>query len=59
MPAAVTKDTEPDEAVEACLDAEGEADDQAGRMVPHDKVVIWLKSWGTVHPLPRPCSKPD
>lgn len=47
-------DIEPDEALEARLDAEAEADVAAGRLVPHEKVVEWLKSWGTPNVLPRP-----
>jgi predicted transcriptional regulator len=35
-------DLEPDDAFEARLDAEAEADIAAGRMVPHEKVAIWL-----------------
>jgi predicted transcriptional regulator len=47
-------DVSPDEALEALLDAAAEADYAAGRVVPHDKVVEWLKSWGTPDELPRP-----
>lgn len=47
-------DVLPDEALEARLDAEAEADYTAGRVVPHEKVVEWLKSWGTPDELPRP-----
>lgn len=32
--------------------AEGEADADAGRVVPHEAVAAWLKSWGTDHELP-------
>lgn len=35
-------DTPPDIAVEACLDAEAEADYAAGRAVPHERVREWL-----------------
>jgi len=35
-------DIEPDEALEARLDAEAEADYQAGRFVPHEQVREWL-----------------
>jgi len=45
---------EEDEALEAQLDSEAEAAFEAGRLVPHDKVVEWLKSWGTPDELPRP-----
>jgi predicted transcriptional regulator len=34
--------------------AEAEADVAAGRVVPHEEVVKWLKSWGTPNELPRP-----
>jgi hypothetical protein len=34
--------------------AEGEADIEAGRTVPHAKVKRWLKSWGTAKELPAP-----
>jgi predicted transcriptional regulator len=47
-------DTERDEGLEARLDAQAEADFAAGRMVPHAKVVEWLKSWGTPDELPCP-----
>jgi predicted transcriptional regulator len=50
-------DIEPDEALEALLDAEAEADYAAGRVVPHAKVAEWLKSWGTADELPCPTSK--
>jgi len=45
------------EALEARLDAKAEADVAAGRVVPHAKVVAWLKSWGTSDELP--CPSPD
>ena len=47
-------DVEPDEALEARLDAEAEAAYEAGRVVPHDKVVEWLESWGKPDELPAP-----
>lgn len=50
-------DVEPDEALEARLDAQAEADVATGRVVPHAQVVAWLKSWGTAKKLPRPTSK--
>jgi predicted transcriptional regulator len=50
-------DPEPDESEEARLDAEAMADYRAGRVVPHAKVVEWLKSWGTENVLP--CPEPD
>ena len=33
---------------------EGLADVDAGRVVPHADVSLWLKSLGTENPLPRP-----
>jgi predicted transcriptional regulator len=33
---------------------EGIADAKAGRVIPHEKVDAWLKSWGTDHELPPP-----
>ena len=47
-----------DEAEEARLDAEAEADFAAGRVVPHAEVIKWLKSWGTPDELPCPTPKP-
>ena len=35
-------DTPPEAEVEARLDAEAEADFAAGRVVPHERVRIWL-----------------
>ena len=43
-----------DEASEANSIAEAEADVAAGRIVPHEQVVEWLKSWGTPDELPAP-----
>ena len=40
----------------AIAEAEAEADVAAGRVVPHEEVVKWLKSWGTPDELP--CPKP-
>jgi predicted transcriptional regulator len=51
-------DIPPDEAEEARLDAEAEADFAAGRVVSHAEVVKWLKSWGTPDELPCPTPKP-
>ena len=50
-------DNPPDEAEEARLDAAAEAEIEAGQFVTHDKVVEWLKSWGTPDELP--CPKPE
>jgi predicted transcriptional regulator len=40
---------------EAASLAEAEADILAGRVVPHEKVAEWLKTWGTpdFKPMPR------
>jgi predicted transcriptional regulator len=45
-------DQELDEAEEARLDAEADAAIDAGQLVTHDRVVEWLKSWGTPNELP-------
>ncbi len=50
-------DIEPDEAAEAALDAEAEADCRAGRIVSNDKVIAWLNSWGSDDELPAPSSQ--
>jgi predicted transcriptional regulator len=55
-------DTEPsifdevDQAFEDAADAEAEADIAAGRVVPHEEVVEWLKTWGTPEEKPPPAS---
>ena len=43
-----------DEEAEAQAIARARADIAAGRLVPHDKVVEWLRSWGTPNELPCP-----
>lgn len=43
-----------DEEAEAQAIAQARADIAAGRFVPHDKVVEWLRSWGTPDELPCP-----
>jgi predicted transcriptional regulator len=43
-----------DDDVEAHAIAEAEAAIKAGRVVPHEEVVKWLKSWGTDNELPCP-----
>jgi len=43
-----------DKAAIAASDARAEADIAAGRVVPHDKVVAWLKTWGTSDEAPPP-----
>jgi predicted transcriptional regulator len=50
-------DVPPDAAAEAEADAAADAEIEAGRFVPHDKVVEWLKSWGTPNELP--CPEPE
>ena len=47
-----------DEADQARLDAEADADEVAGRLVPHSEVIAWVRSWGSDHGLPRPTPKP-
>jgi predicted transcriptional regulator len=50
--------TEIDEDAEARAIAEAEADVAAGRVISHDEVVEWLRSWGTPDELPCPVPKP-
>jgi predicted transcriptional regulator len=50
-------DVPPDAAAEAEADAAADAEIEAGRFVPHDKVVELLKSWGTPNELP--CPEPE
>jgi len=47
-----------DQEAEARTIAEAEADVAAERVVPHDEVVKWLRSWGTPDELPCPVPKP-
>jgi len=47
-------DLEPDEAHEARLDAEAEADYQAGRFVPHEQVREWLLKLAKGEKTPPP-----
>jgi hypothetical protein len=46
-----------DEDAEARAIEEAEADVAAGRIVPHEEVVKWLRSWGTPNELPCPIPK--
>jgi predicted transcriptional regulator len=46
-----------DKEAEARAIAEAEADVEAGRVVPHDEVVKWLRSWGKPDELPCPAPK--
>ena len=43
-----------DDAAEQRAIEEAEADVAAGRLVLHEKVVEWLKSWGTPRERPAP-----
>jgi predicted transcriptional regulator len=43
-----------DDEVEIRAIAEAEGAIKAGRVVPHEEVVKWLKSWGTDNELPCP-----
>ena len=43
-----------DPRAEAEADARAEADVRAGRLISHDSVKRWVKTWGTEKPLPRP-----
>jgi predicted transcriptional regulator len=36
---------------------EGENDVQAGRIVSHEKMAQWLRSWGRIRELPPPSSR--
>lgn len=45
---------EVDEEAEADADAEGLADIEAGRFVPHEEVKAWLETWGTPDYKPPP-----
>lgn len=42
-----------DEADERAM-REGEAAADAGRVVPHEEVAAWLKTWGTPDETPAP-----
>ena len=46
-----------DEDAEARAIAEAEADVAAGRVVPHEEVMKWLRSWGAPDVLPCPVPK--
>jgi len=45
---------EPDPEAEAAALARARADVAAGRVVPHEKVAAWLRSWGTRDEKPMP-----
>lgn len=44
------------DAAEAAADAEGLADIEAGRVVPHKEVAAWLDTWGTPDEKPAPAA---
>jgi len=43
-----------DDAAEARALDQAEADIAAGRVISHEAVMAWLRSWGTANELPRP-----
>ena len=43
------------EADEAAM-LQGEADADEGRVIPHEDVVAWVKTWGTADEKPAPKS---
>jgi len=43
-----------DEAEEARLDAEADAEIEAGKGIAHERVKAWLESWGKPDELPCP-----
>jgi len=43
-----------DDTTEAAADAEGLADIEVGRVVPHEEVEAWLRTWGTSGEGPPP-----
>lgn len=45
---------EADEVLDAELIAEAEADIAAGRVISHEAVMRWVRSWGTENELPPP-----
>jgi hypothetical protein len=47
-----------EETHQARLDAEALAGYRSGRLVPHERVVEWLKTWGTGNKQPRPKPEP-
>jgi predicted transcriptional regulator len=46
-----------DEEAEGRTVEEAEADIAAGRLIPHDEVVEWLKTWGTANERPAPAPR--
>jgi predicted transcriptional regulator len=47
---------EVDQAAEDAADAEGLADADAGRLIPHEEVSAWLETWGTPDFKPAPAA---
>lgn len=45
-----------DDEAEAAADAEGLADIEARRVVPHEAVARWLDTWGTPDEAPPPAT---
>lgn len=43
-----------DRAAEAAADSRAEADARAGRLISHEGMARWLKSWGTGKRAPKP-----
>ncbi len=43
-----------DHAAETEADAEGLADIEGGRVIPHAEVAAWLDTWGTPDEAPAP-----
>jgi predicted transcriptional regulator len=43
-----------DPAAEAAADARAEADVRAGRLISHEGMTRWLKTWGTGKRAPKP-----
>lgn len=43
-----------DEAADEAATLRGLADIEAGRVVSHEAVMRWVKSWSSSNPLPRP-----
>jgi predicted transcriptional regulator len=41
---------------EAAADAEGLADIDVGRVIPHEEILAWLATWGTPDEKPAPDS---
>jgi predicted transcriptional regulator len=47
---------QPNEDADELATLEGEADAEAGRVVPHAEVAAWLDTWGTPNEKPAPKS---